>query len=158
MMARSPDIGFIPTPNDALDAMIDLAGLTACDRVYDLGCGDGRILIKAVQHAECRGVGIDIDPVRIAEAQQLAHRAGVGDRLRFRCQDLYQSEFQDATVVFLYLLPHLNLKLRPRLLAQLQSGARIVSHQFDMGDWICDRRLQLSASEEESTLFLWRTS
>ncbi|MGF1535299.1 MAG: SAM-dependent methyltransferase [Elainellaceae cyanobacterium] len=150
----SPDIGFIPTPLDALDVMLKLAALMPDDVVYDLGSGDGRILIQAAQRCGARGVGIDIDPVRVAEGRSLAEQAGVGDRVTFRVGNLYDEPFDDATVVFVYLLPHLNLRLRPRL-RQLRPGTRIVSHQFDMGDWAPARVVKLPQSEEESTVYLW---
>ncbi|MDA0268623.1 MAG: class I SAM-dependent methyltransferase [Cyanobacteria bacterium] len=149
-----PDIAFIPTPDDAIAAMIQLAQVTADDVVYDLGCGDGRLLMQAAQLG-ARGVGIDIDPVRIAEAQTLATQAGVSDRLQFHQGNLYDSSFEAATVVMLYLLPHLNVRLLPRLRAQLRPGSRIVSHQFDMEGWEPDRVVTLTPSEEDSTLYLW---
>jgi SAM-dependent methyltransferase len=150
-----PDIAYIPTPFDAVEAMLDLAQVTDQDVVYDLGCGDGRLLIRAAQRCGARGIGIDIDPDRIAEAQRQAARAGVGDRLTFRQGNLYDSDFGEATVVMLYLMPHLNLRLRPQLQRQLRPGSRIVSHQFDMGDWTPQRILPLVPSEEDSTLYLW---
>ncbi|MEO0538306.1 MAG: class I SAM-dependent methyltransferase [Cyanobacteria bacterium P01_A01_bin.123] len=153
-----PDIGFIPTPRDALSAMLDLADLQPHDVVYDLGSGDGRFLIEAARTFGCRGVGIDIDPIRIHDAQQNAKAVGVAQHLAFICQDLFESDFTEATVVILYLLPHLNLRLRPQLFAQLRPGTRIISHQFDMADWQPDEVIHLANSEEESTLFLWRIS
>ncbi len=150
-----PDIAFIPTPEDAIAAMLTLAQVGASDRLYDLGCGDGRLLIQAAVQYGTQGVGIDIDPDQIAQAQQHADRAGVGDRLTFRQANLYESDFRDATVVALYLLPHLNLQLRPQLWAQLRPGSRVVSHQFDMGDWSPTQVLKLEASAEDSTVYLW---
>jgi trans-aconitate methyltransferase len=151
-----PDIAYIPTPLDAVEAMLDLAAVSQADVVYDLGCGDGRLLIQAAHRCGARGVGIDIDPDRVAEAQRNAQTAGVSDRLSFRQCNLYDSDFSDATVIMLYLMPHLNLRLRPRLQAQLQPGSRIVSHQFDMGDWLPQKVVRLMPSEEGSTLYLWR--
>ena len=136
--------------------MLRLAELRADDVVYDLGSGDGRFLIEAARIFGCRGVGIDIDPVRIQDAQKNAIAAGVAQHLSFRCQDLFESDFTEATVVILYLLPHLNLRLRPQLFAQLRPGTRVISHQFDMADWQPDQMVHLADSEEESTLFLWR--
>lgn len=150
-----PDIAYIPTPLDAVEAMLDLAAVSKADVVYDLGCGDGRLLIQAACRCGARGVGIDIDPDRLAEAQIKAEAAGVSDRLSFRQGDLYDSDFSEATVIMLYLMPHLNLRLRPRLQAQLQPGSRIVSHQFDMGDWRPQKVVRLLPSEEDSTLYLW---
>ncbi len=149
-----PDIAFIPTPDDAIAAMIQLAQVTANDVVYDLGCGDGRLLVQAAQRG-ARGVGIDIDPLRIAEARALAAEAGVSDRLQFHQGNLYDATFATATVVMLYLLPHLNVRLRPRLQAQLRPGSRIISHQFDMGDWQPTQIVTLTPSEEDSILYLW---
>lgn len=150
-----PDIAFIPTPDDAIEAILDLAQLTAADVLYDLGCGDGRLLIRAAQRAGCRGVGIDVDPLQLEAGQARAETAGVCDRITWQLGNLYESEFGDATVVVLYLLPHLNLRLRPRLLAQLRPGCRVISHQFDMGDWPPDQVVKLEPSTEESTLYLW---
>jgi SAM-dependent methyltransferase len=151
-----PDIGFIPTPEDAIAAMLKLANLTPDDHVYDLGCGDGRLLIKAAQDYGVTGIGVDIDRDLLKTAQMLAQRAGVNHRLAFLEGNLFEADVCDATVVFLYLLPHLNLRLRPRLLAQLQPGARIISHQFDMGEWVPALTLKLEPSEEDSVLYLWR--
>jgi cyclopropane fatty-acyl-phospholipid synthase-like methyltransferase len=150
-----PDIAYIPTPNDAVEAMLELANVRANDTLYDLGCGDGRLLIRAAQRWGTRGVGIDVDPQRIAQAQTAVQQAGVDDLVTLQRGNLYDSDFSAATVVALYLLPHLNVRLRPRLLHQLRSGARVVSHQFDMGDWTPNRIVKLTASEEESTLYLW---
>lgn len=150
-----PDIAFIPTPDDAIAAMVDLAQIHPQDVVYDLGCGDGRLLIQAAQTRGMRGVGIDIDPVRIAEAIAAAAQAGVSDRLTFRQGNLYDSDFREATVIFLYLMPHLNERLIPALQAQAQPGTRIVSHQFPMGDWPPQQVVKLIPSAEESTLYLW---
>lgn len=150
-----PDIGFIPTPADAIEALIDLAQVSAADVLYDLGCGDGRLLIRAAERTGCTGVGIDIDPAQLSAAVAAAAAAQVSDRLRFEQANLYEAELEPATVICLYLLPHLNLRLRPRLLA-LRPGTRIVSHQFDMGDWQPDQVVHLIPSEEDSTLYLWQ--
>ncbi|MEM6520249.1 MAG: methyltransferase domain-containing protein [Cyanobacteria bacterium P01_C01_bin.70] len=151
-----PDIAYIPTPYDAVDAMLQLAQVSLDDVVYDLGCGDGRLLIRAAQRWGTRGVGIDIDVDCIQLACRNVQTAKVADLVTLHQGNLYESDVTAATVVTLYLLPHLNLRLRPRLLQQLRSGARIVSHQFDMGDWQPDRQVQLPSSEEESTLYLWK--
>lgn len=155
MLLRKPDIGFIPTPPEAIDTLLDLANLTATDVVYDLGSGDGRILIQAAQQYGVRGVGIDIDAQRVAEGREKAKLAGVSDRVSFHQQDLFESDFREASVVILYLLPHLNLKLRPKLLQQLKPGSRILSIDFDMGDWQPDQVVKLDYIEEESTIYLW---
>jgi SAM-dependent methyltransferase len=151
-----PAIGFVPTPADAIAAMTGLAQLTPADLVYDLGCGDGRLLIQAAVDYGVRGVGIDVDGALLERARQIADRAGVGDRLSFTQADLFATDLHAATVVFVYLLPHLNLRLRPRLQQQLQPGSRVITHMFDMGDWRPDQTLSLENSEEDSVLYLWR--
>lgn len=155
MPIRRPDIGFIPTPDEVIDALLTLGNIQKQDIVYDLGCGDGRILITAAQRIGVRGVGIDIDHERIQEAIHNAKVAGVSHLVHFHHQDLYESEFQEATIVILYLLPHLNLKLRPKLL-QLTPGTRIISHDFDMGDWLPEEVVQVTILEDEiATLYKW---
>ena len=131
---RRPDVIYVPTPQNVVDAMLDMAKVTKNDVVYDLGCGDGRIVITAAKRG-ARGVGIDIDPQRIKEARENAKTAGVEDRVQFLETDLFTSDISKATVVTLYLLPSLNLKLQPKLFKELKPGTRIVSHSFDMGDW-----------------------
>jgi cyclopropane fatty-acyl-phospholipid synthase-like methyltransferase len=131
---RSPDVIFVPTPQDVVDAMLKLAKVTANDLIYDLGSGDGRIPITAAKVYGARGVGIDIDPQRIAEANANLKAAGVGDKVRFLNQDLFATDLSQATVVSLYLLPSLNLKLIPKLNKELKPGTRVVSHAFDMGN------------------------
>src|SRR5512139_2288709 len=131
---RRPDVIFVPTPEAVVQAMLKAAKVTKADVVYDLGCGDGRIVIAAARDFGARGVGIDIDPQRIAESQENARAAGVTGRVVFREQDLFEADFREATVVTLFLWPSLNLKLKPRLLKELRPGTRIVSHSHDMGD------------------------
>jgi ribosomal protein L11 methylase PrmA len=149
--SRPPDVGFVPTPNDVVASMLRLAKVKRGDVVYDLGSGDGRIVIQAAKRYGAHGVGIDIDPERVAEASRNARVAKVADRVRFLNQDLFDSDLGEATVVTLYLLPRLNLKLRPKLLAELKPGTRIVSHGFDMGDWKPDRIAQVGST----TIYLW---
>jgi SAM-dependent methyltransferase len=149
---RSPDVIFVPTPNEVVDKMLEMAKVTSKDTVYDLGCGDGRIVITAAQKYGVRAVGIDIDPKRIAEATANAKAARVTDRVRFIEGDLFEADISEATVVTLYLLTRLNEKLKPKLLKELQPGTRIVSHAFDMGDWAPEQRAQVAAS----TVYLWR--
>ncbi len=151
-----PDIGFVPTPADAAAAMLKLAELSAADVVYDLGCGDGRLLIQAAIDYGVQGVGIDVDPVLLEQARARACQVGVEHRLRFTQGNLFETDLHDATVVLVYLLPHLNLRLRSRLQTQLRSGSRIVSHMFDMGDWLPHLTLRLEPSEEDSVLYLWQ--
>jgi len=130
---RTPDVIFVPTPQEVVDAMLKLAKVTKSDVIYDLGSGDGRIPITAAKTYGARAVGIDIDPVRIKEAGENLKTAGVGDRVKFLNQDLFTTDISEATVVTLYLLPSLNLKLLPKLNKELKPGTRIVSHAFEMG-------------------------
>ena len=145
------DVPFVPTPSEAVSAMLKLAGVGTDDVVYDLGSGDGRIVIAAARRHGARGVGIDIDPARIAEAERNARAAGVANRTRFVRQDLFEADIGDATVVTLYLLPRLNQRLRPKLLAELRPGTRVVSYGFDMGDWEPERTVEVGSA----TVFLW---
>jgi hypothetical protein len=141
---RPPDVIFIPTPPEVVAAMLKVARVGKGDVIYDLGSGDGRIVISAVKDfGAARGVGIDIDPERIAEASENARQAGVADRVTFLNQDLFTTNFSDATVVTLYLLPSLNLKLRPKLLSDLRPGTRVVSHAFDIGDWVPEQTIDV---------------
>ncbi|AFZ31096.1 Methyltransferase type 11 [Gloeocapsa sp. PCC 7428] len=149
---RQPDVVYVPTPQEVVDEMLTLAKVTKDDVIYDLGSGDGRIPITAAQKYGARGIGIDINPERIREANENAQKAGVTDRVQFLQQDLFQSDFSEATVVTLYLLPELNVKLRPQLFKQLKPGTRVVSHDFDMGDWKPDRVVQ---TQEGSTIYYW---
>jgi SAM-dependent methyltransferase len=128
------DVVYVPTPERVVEAMMDLARVGKDDVVYDLGCGDGRLVIAAAKRGARKAVGVDLDPERIREARENARAAGVADRVTFVEGDLFAVDFSDATVVTLYLLPELNLRLRPKLLA-LRPGTRVVSHDFDMGDW-----------------------
>ncbi|WP_035991143.1 SAM-dependent methyltransferase [Leptolyngbya sp. KIOST-1] len=157
MTARPrPDIGFVPTPADAATAMLRLAALSAADVIYDLGCGDGRLLIQAALGYGVQGVGIDVDPLLLEQARASAQQAGVNQHLTFVQGNLFEADLHGATVVLIYLLPHLNLRLRSRLQTQLRSGSRVISHMFDMGDWPPDRTLRLEPSEEDSVLYLWQ--
>jgi tRNA G37 N-methylase Trm5 len=148
---RGVDVPYVPTPPPVVDAMLRLAKVKRGDVLYDLGSGDGRIVITAAKRYGVRGTGIDIDPQRVREANANARKAGVAGRVRFINEDLFQVDFSDATVVTLYLLPRLNLQLRPRLINELQPGTRIVSHGFDMGDWQPDRVVEVG----NSTIYLW---
>ena len=141
---RPPDVVYIPTPQETVDAMLQLAGVTGQDVVYDLGSGDGRIPITAAQKFGATAVGIDISPERIKEANENLAKAGVGDKVKFVNQDLFESDLRPATVITLYLLPALNIKLMPQL-KQLKPGTRIVSHSFDMGsEWPPDKTQQVN--------------
>jgi SAM-dependent methyltransferase len=132
---REPDVYYVPTPEKVVIEMFRMAQVTPKDIVYDLGCGDGRIVITAAKVFGARGVGVDIDPVRIKESNQNARIAGVTDRVKFIKQDLFKTDISEATVVSLYLNSELNLRLRPKLFRELRPGTRIVSHEFDMDDW-----------------------
>jgi hypothetical protein len=149
---RAPDVIFVPTPHEVVDAMLRMAKVGKGDVLYDLGSGDGRIPITAVKkYGVARSVGIDISPERIKEAEANREKAGVGDRVRFINGDLFESNLRDATVVTLYLLPALNLKLLPKLLSELKPGTRIVSHDFDMGDWQPKQRRKIGGHQ----VFFW---
>ncbi len=141
---RSPDVIYVPTPPEVVEAMLNVANVRQGDVLYDLGSGDGRIPITAVQkYNVTRATGVEINPERIEEAQRNLAAAGVGDRVRFRNEDLFEANFSDATVVTLYLLPALNVKLLPKLLKELKPGTRIVSHAFAMGGWNPERTLDV---------------
>jgi ribosomal protein L11 methylase PrmA len=140
--AQTPDVIFVPTPHEVVDDMLRLANVKKGDVLYDLGSGDGRIAIAAAKKFGIKAVGIDIDPERIREATENARKAGVSNLVQFRQEDLFKADFREATVVTLYLLPDLNVKLRPRLWEDLKPGTRIVSHQFDMGTWKAEKRLE----------------
>jgi SAM-dependent methyltransferase len=130
---------YVSTPHEIVDQMLLLGGVKKGDVIYDLGCGDGRIVIAAARRYGVRGVGIDLNPDRIREAQENARKAGVAHLTEFRLADLFETDLRPATVVTLYLLPAVNLELRPKLLNELKSGTRLVSHSFDMGDWKPDK-------------------
>ncbi|MGB3655304.1 MAG: class I SAM-dependent methyltransferase [Rivularia sp. (in: cyanobacteria)] len=157
-MPSKPDIAYIPCNQEIVEAILELAKINSQDILYDLGSGDGRILISAANKYGTRGIGIDIDPQRIEQARQKALENGVSEQLEFYQQDLFSSNFADATVIFIYLLPHLNLRLRPQLWQQLKPGTRIISRDFDMGDWQPLQQLKLTVKEEEDelvTLYYW---
>jgi ribosomal protein L11 methylase PrmA len=146
-----PDVIYVPTPHEVVDDMLRLANVHKGDVLYDLGSGDGRIAIAAAKKYGIKAVGIDIDPERIREATENARKAGVTNLVQFRQEDLFKADFRDATVVTLYLLPDLNVKLRPRLWDELKPGTRIVSHQFDMGTWKPEKKLESNGR----TVYFW---
>ena len=148
---QAPDVIYVPTPYEVVDEMLKLAGVKKGDVLYDLGSGDGRIPITAAKKFGIRAVGIDIDPQRVEEAKENARKNGVTNLVQFRQEDLFRANFREATVVTLYLLPDLNVKLRPKLLAELRPGSRIISHQFDMGTWKPEKRVELNGR----TIYLW---
>jgi SAM-dependent methyltransferase len=157
---REPDVAYVPTTNEAVEAMLKLADVKKTDVVYDLGCGDGRIVIAAAKNRGARGVGIDIDPGRISESKENAKKASVEKLVRFERTDLFLADIHDATVITLFLLPEMNLKLLPKLLRDLKPGARIVSNTFDMGDWKPDKEVTVGDPAEAAhpfshKLYLW---
>ena len=147
---RQPDVIYVPTRQSVVDAMLKVANVKAGDVLYDLGCGDGRIPVTAAKLG-ARAVCIDIDPRRIAEANENVKKNSVGDRVKVLNQDLFTTDISEATVVSLYLLPSLNLKLRPTLWKTLKPGTRIVSHDFDMGDWKPEQTLNVDGA----TIYYW---
>ncbi len=144
------DVPFVPTPPDMVKRMLEVAEVTADDYVMDLGSGDGRIAVAAARDFGARALGVDLDPKRVAEGEENAKEAGVSDKVEFRVQNLFETELEEADVITMYLLPRVNLELRPRLL-ELEPGTRIVSHAFHMGDWQPD----LKEGVAGRTLFYW---
>jgi len=154
-MHPGADVPYVQTPNEVVIEMLRLARVAGSDIVYDLGSGDGRLVIAAARDFGARGVGIEIDPRLVAQSAESARRAGVGERVTFREGDLFQTDLSDATVVTLYLSPELNLRLRPKLLRELRPGARIVSHAFDMGDWAPARTIRVETRDRPAQVYLW---
>jgi SAM-dependent methyltransferase len=149
---RKLDVWYVPTPHEIVDRMLSVAKVRIGDVVYDLGCGDGRMVIAAAKKYGTRGVGVDLDPARIREARENAKRAGVESLVTFKVGDMFETDIREATVVLLYLLPELNRRLKPKLFAQLQPGARVVSHDWDMGrDWPPDEYVKLGGDG----IYLW---
>ena len=161
VLTTADEVPYIQTPSNVVDAMLAIAEVGPKDYVVDLGSGDGRIVIAAAKQQHARGLGIDYDQTLIAESRASAAREGVSDRVQFLHQDIFFADFRDATVVTMYLLPEVNLEIRPRILFGLRPGTRVVSHDWDMGDWEPDRRLVVAAPEKivglrkESTIYLW---
>ena len=152
---RLLDVPYVPTKFPVVDEMLKMAGVQATDILYDLGCGDGRIVIGAAQKYGARGVGIDLDPERIRESENNAAKAGVSDKVRFVTGDLFEADIREATVVSLYLLTAVNLRLRPRLFQELRPGTRIVSHNFGMGRWLPDASSEVDVDGVRHDVFLW---
>lgn len=148
--ARDLDVPYVPTNQEVVEAMLKLANVKKGDVVYDLGCGDGRIVITAARDYGATGVGVDLDPQRIKEARENARTAGVTNKVKFVEGDLFKTDFSKATVLTLYLFPEVNLKLRPKIL-QMKPGTRIVSHAFDMGDWEPEQTIRVGSS----TIYFW---
>lgn len=149
------DVPYVPTHESLVEEMLTMAAVGKDDVLYDLGSGDGRIVITAARKFGTRGVGYDLDPERIREARDNARRAGVAGVVRFDQQDLFTANIGEATVVTMYLLPDVNMKLRPKLLSELRPGTRIVSHNYDLGDWkpVQTRTMQVAGTDHY--LFLW---
>lgn len=146
------DVPYVPTPQEVVERMLALANVGKGDTLIDLGCGDGRIVVTAARQLGARGTGIDLDPVRIAEARDNARKAGVEDRVKFAVGDLFEADLSGASVVTLYLLPTINARLRPRLWQQLKVGSRVVSHAFDMGpEWPPEK----TASVDGRSIYYW---
>jgi len=145
------DVPYVPSPPEVVEAMLKLAEVKKTDTVYDLGCGDGRIVIAAAEKYQAHGVGIDINPERIKEAEENARKAGVSDRVKFIEKNLFEADIRPATVVTLYLLPDVNLRLRDRLRNELKPGTRVVSHSFNMGDWAPDKQIEVNSR----SVYLW---
>ena len=155
---QAPEVPYVPTTQVAVEAMLKLAGVTSEDVVYDLGCGDGRIVIAAAKLYGAHGVGIDIDPQRIREANENARKAGVEQLVRFEENDLFRANIREASVVTLFLLTSVNARLRPKLLRELRSGTRVVSNTFEMGDWKPDKEFTVDTGDEgyfSKKLYLW---
>ena len=151
------DVPYVPTSEQAVQGMLKLAGVKKTDIVYDLGCGDGRIVIAAAKNYGAHGVGIDLNPERIKEANENAKKAGVENLVRFEEGDLFKADFHEATVVTLFLLPEVNLRLRPKLQKDLKPGTRIVSNTFDMEDWKPNKEMNVDGSETylSRKLYMW---
>lgn len=145
------DVPYEPTTYEIAEEMLRMADVRKDDLVYDLGCGDGRIVIMAAKERGAKGVGVDLDPQRIKESVENARKAGVTDKVRFLRQDLFKTDFKEATVMMIYLWPEVNLRLRPKLLADLKPGTRVVSHSHTMGDWKPDRKSEMSGHN----LYFW---
>jgi SAM-dependent methyltransferase len=147
----APEVPYVPSPDVVVEGMLKLAGVTSGDTVYDLGCGDGRIVITAAKTYRAHGVGVDINPERITEARENARKASVEPLVKFEENDLFKADIHNATVVTLYLLPSVNVRLRPKLLKELKPGTRIVSHSFDMGEWKPDKEELIDGRH----IYLW---
>jgi SAM-dependent methyltransferase len=153
---KTPDVVYVPTPHDVVDKMLELAGVTKSDVLYDLGCGDGRIMVMAAKKVGCRAAGFELDPRRVADSKANIKKNGVGELVSVENKDIFTLDLRPASVVTLYLLPDLNVKLIPQL-QQLKPGARIVSHDFPMGDIEPEKTVEMRSKEDQvmHTLYLW---
>ena len=151
----TPDILYLATPEQVGIEMLKLAAVGRDDVVYDLGSGDGRLVVAAARQFGARGVGVEIEAKLVQDSREAALKAGVADRAEFLWQDIFQTDIAPATVVAIYLRQDVNLKLRPKLLRELRPGARVVSHDFDMGDWRPDRTVRVKGPTREHVLYLW---
>ncbi len=145
------DVPYVPTPMDVVEAMLDLAKVSKNDVVYDLGCGDGRIVVTAAKKYGATGIGVDLNPERIKEANENAKEKGVEKKVKFYEGNLFDFDFSKASVLTLYLLPDVNLQLMPKILKEMKPGSRVVSHAFDMGNWEPDKQI----SVDGRTVYLW---
>jgi precorrin-6B methylase 2 len=153
--SRTPDVPYVPTHERVVAEMLKVANVGKNDVLYDLGSGDGRIVITAAKQFGTRGVGIDIDPERIKDANENAKKAGVADRTRFILGDIFEADFTEATVVTMYLLQDVNMRLRPKLLKDLKPGTRIVSHNYDLGDWKPQRTIKVTLPDGDHWVYYW---
>ena len=144
------DVPYVPTPQEVVDKMLEMAKVTKDDTVYDLGCGDGRMVVTAAKKYGAKGIGVDIDPERIKESNENAKNACVTDKVKFEIKDLFEMDFKDCDVLAMYLLPSVNMKLRPKIL-DLKPGTRIVSHAFDMEDWDADEKAEVEGRQ----IYFW---
>ena len=154
-LEKKLDVPYVPTHERIVTEMLKIANVGKNDVLYDLGCGDGRIPITAAKRFGTRGVGVDIDPQRVIEARANAVKEGVADRVKFFQQDLFDTDVKAATVVTLYLLPDINLRLRPKLLSDLKPGTRVVSHNYDMGDWQPQKTITIKLPDGDHTVYFW---
>lgn len=152
---RELDVPYVPTPQPVVDEMLSMAEVTGNDVLYDLGSGDGRIPITAAKRFGTRGVGIDLNPIRVVEARTNANEALVSDKVTFKEGDIFKEDFSEATVVTLYLLPDVNMRLRPELL-KMKPGTRIVSHNYDMGDWLPEKSKKMTVGGVDHYVYFWR--
>jgi SAM-dependent methyltransferase len=152
---KALDVPYLPTPMPVVEQMLEMADLKQEDVLYDLGCGDGRILITAARLYGIKGVGVDLDPERIQESKENAREAGVTELVEFHKKDLFETDFHKASVMTLYLLPSVNIRLRPKLLNELEPGTRIISHDFDMDEWLADKSVQVWSDDEMHMLYFW---